>query len=206
MVMQDFIGGKMVYIGGNLGKGKTVTCAKMLFEDWLLGKKIYSDFHLDFPSKEEMRELGYIVEDPEFLAIRSNVDLRRFLRMMEDNELDNCTVGFDEFYLTAGSNRSASLVNQIIVAYATTIRKGATDLYLVSPEETDIDRKVRRYIHLELHPNLDEKTGLCRVKIYNRKYKEWSTLTYDAKEIFPLYNTREKPGIPQYLKKATFTR
>jgi hypothetical protein len=156
-------------ICGNLGAGKTLTLTFLGYQLWkFYGAEIYSNYNLAFPHK----------------------------RIANIKELEKAGGGVflaDELWLWLDSRKYVSSPSEQINEILIKSRKRGFDIIYTEQFFKQIDLRLRRVTDMFIMPELSEKTGVCRVHYYNVFFERTRPpLLYDAKKIFPLYDTNEE--------------
>lgn len=189
-------------IEGNQGAGKTLFMIRLAYQDYLAGRKIYSNIHLSFPY--------------------TPIDYRDVIEC----KYSKATVLIDEVHLLLGARRSMSKVNDLITSsFCSQIRKQDLRLYLTTQRIQKIDTRLRSECDFRVQCDrwvFDNKLNKWEHKTYNDGLTPKSALTiikakvmdlsknafvYDyfiANEYYKMYNSYEivkVTGLDEYLKK-----
>lgn len=111
----------IIAIMGDRGAGKTCFLTHLLTEDYESGRKIISNYHLNFD--HEYMTLNQISELPE--------------------SIKDATVAIDELHIGADSRRALSNSNMGITKLATQLRKRGCVLYYTTQRFNLIDKRLR---------------------------------------------------------------
>lgn len=179
---------------GIRGSGKTVGAVRQAYKDYRRGRKIYANFHLNFP------------------YTHINID-----DILNFQNLKNATILIDEASIAADCRNSASKQNKFTGYMLSQSRKNDVDVYFMNPDGNELDKRIRgNYDKLfSCSPLVDGPGGLRRAtipEIQGRKVDRiairekdrtqgWiRRYTFNPKPYFPLYNTGECVNIKEMQK------
>ena len=118
-------------IEGPMGSGKSGILAYLGYKDYLKGRKIYSNFHVNFPYTPFNEEIFYRMID-------------------EDFDLNNCHILADEGYVYMDSRTSMSRLNRAVNYYSVQTRKRNVDLSITTHMYTRLDRRIREAVTVRI--------------------------------------------------------
>lgn len=181
----------LVPIVGAMGGGKTATMTYLLYKDYYSGRRIFSNYKLNFPTR------SYDKYKPEKLDLSLFADANNKI-------LNNCSVGGDEFWIFADSRASASHINRTISVIVLQSRKRATDFYFTAQSFMQLDNRIRNNCdHVLYCKRKGDYTYLIRINRHipddKKKYKIFLPALYD------LYDTNEIID-PMNIKKIQKTK
>ena len=167
---------------GRRGHGKSALLAHIAEIDYNKGKKIVSNFYLNFPHTQMTFE--------ELVLLPKT--------------LQNATVVFDEFQVGAGARNALRNANKSINQFITQLRKRNIILYFATQNFKYVDIDVRSQsdflLNTEAIDTKDEDNNKFKVIIIDRfdmTDSRWGTVvndfTWDATDLFSrnVYNTNE---------------
>jgi len=180
---------------GGLGSGKTLRMTCRLYEDYLKGWKIFSNYNLHFPHK-----------------MINPLDL---INGLFDDELDNAVVGMTEAYTFLDSRYSGSESSRYITYFILQTRKRKVKFYYDAQLLGSVDLRVRGITNkvYECHKVLKDRDG-DKEDINNilgfiyHVFEDDGTEYYERLDIkeaiekFKLYDT-EDILLPTYLQPTT---
>ena len=163
----------VIGILGERGHGKSVILTKLGYNDYLVGKKIVANYHLNFPHIYMTFE--EIIELPE--------------------ELEDCTLLLDEFQVGAGARKALSNANTSINKFITQLRKRNIMLYYATQHIRFVDIDVRTQTNFVIFIRKIDKS-IFDVKFVDRWMPTAPPInhfTWDATDFFEkkLYDTKE---------------
>ena len=168
--------GSIVGIIGDRGAGKTLLLTSMLYHDWKAGKKIITNYKLQFGSTQRITyaSFGEIAQLPEWIA--------------------DAVIGMDELGEGADSREFFKKRNQNIGKLAMQIRKRRSTVVYTVQNFNYIDKRLRQQTDYLLvcykHPD-PNKVG-ARVTIVDPKtYQPIKKFDFDGNDFTELYDTYE---------------
>lgn len=139
---------KLIGVIGDRGDGKTLLMTYLLYQDWLKGYNIVSNYHLYFP-KDNNRER------PVYLTYNEIIEI--------PDTLKQASVGLDEIQMGADSRRGLAKGNLLITKLVTQMRKRDLDIYYSTQRLKMVDKRVRDqtdyFIIMQRYPCFDDETG-----------------------------------------------
>lgn len=118
----------IIGLEGGMGSGKTIMMVRYLLKDFANGHKIFSNFGL--------RHIDY-----EFLNIHD---------LMEDNNLQNLSVGIDEITVFLDCRKSSSKMNRYISYFVLQTRKRNVNLYYTTQSFRMIDKRLLEHTEFQI--------------------------------------------------------
>lgn len=176
IVKKHYENNLVVGILGNKGGGKTLTLYMLLKLEYLLGKKVYTNFEVDFPH--------------EILDINKLINL--------DEEIINSAIGITEIHMICDSRRSGRPQNLQFSYFVTQSRHRSVNLYYDSQFGRQFDVRIRENTDINIiSENLfidsdnDGDNDVFRLVIQDKRilpvtYKQ---LLLYGKPLFGKYNT-----------------
>ena len=134
------------------GNGKNITAVWYAYVDYLRGKKVYSNFKLQFA---------------ECLPAQEIIDLS--LR----GEIKDCTIILDEMSLILNSLGEKGEVLKFIMKWVKQLRKMGIDLYWIEQRANDVHLRLRTHTSIALEPEKYHTNG------YDNNPNEWEICTVD---------------------------
>lgn len=172
----------IIGLEGGLGSGKTVMMTRYLIKDYLKGKKIYTNFHLN--------EIEYEL-----------IDLSKILEMHKNGfDLNDCSLGIDEITVFCDCRRSGSTLNRLISYFILQSRKRNVDVYFTTQNLSMIDLRLVQYMDVQIIcekvKGQDGRTieGLAKYRVFDlRDIRNLSINRFilDISKYYRFYNTRE---------------
>lgn len=168
---------------GNIGSGKTLSMVKKAYEEFLKGKTIYSNIHLNFDY------IPYTIDDLESWAKGEKI-------------LSNIVLLMDEAHIYLDSRSSMRKRNKFVTYLMLQTRKLGCDVYFTTQFFDQIDKRLRNlttaivecYTKTTTVPfNSSEKIVKTLNIVHLRKTGGIVTrkYTFQSNNIFKLYNTLE---------------
>lgn len=147
---------------GYIGSGKTLSCTAFAHKAYKAGKKIISDYTLNFPhthfDKEELQ--NYQIDNQCLLA------------------LDNSDVLLD---------KSRYMANTRVVNFILQAEKNNADIFIVANQLEDIDKRIRERVITRCKCRYDDKTKYVTLYIYQRRQQKIER--FYGPDYFSLYNS-----------------
>lgn len=186
-------------IVGLMNSGKTLYMTYLLFLDYLKGRKIFSNYHLNFPHT--------IIKKEELIKLAKSGE-----------PTDNISFGFDELWIWLDCRKA--MENTIMTYFFLQSSKGDTKIYFTTQNEGQNDLRIKQNIHListcerrlliegkfkkisdeiRILPPPFQRFLIIKVKTYVRRLigleselVKKKTTRLVASKIFPLYDTNIK--------------
>ena len=155
------------------GHGKSAFMTEILYNDYLAGKKIITNYHVEFPHiRMSFAEI-----------------------MLLPEELQDASVGLDELQVGASSRRSLSKTNMDINKFFTQLRKRNITLYYATQNFrfVDIDIRTQTDYIIYLFKLSDNEFKIKVVDRHDWGAEPINEFIWDATELFKkqLYDTNE---------------
>lgn len=169
----------IVLYKGARGKGKTLTMVKDGLKAYQRGFRIIANFKLKF---------GEYMSNEEVLGLN------------RESSLKDCVLLLDELQLFFDSRNFGSKQNKDFSNFIQQIRKRNIHILGTTQYTNTIELRFRQHIDIVAYPQFDKETGYCKVyyfdiSIFENDLEEVkispSMAVYDAKQVFPLYDTNE---------------
>lgn len=166
----------VVGIKGLKAGGKTLVLAWLLFREYLLGKKIYTNFTVFFPH--------------EIIDVQKMVTL--------NIELQNAVIGIDELHMVCDSRRSGKKQNILMSYFILQSRHRSVNFYYTTQFDGQVDKRIRDNTdvnmvceNLYVDSDNDGFNDLFRVIIQDKRFRpiKFKQKILYGKPIFKLYNT-----------------
>lgn len=106
---------------GYKGSGKTLAMTLFLYLEYKKGKKIYTNYPVNFPH--------------EYIDVQKLVDL--------DKQLQNAVIGIDELHMICDSRRSSSKQNMLMSYFVLQSRHRSVNFYYTTQLDGQIDVRIR---------------------------------------------------------------
>jgi hypothetical protein len=113
---------------GGLGSGKTIGVVRYLLKDFANGNKIYANFNL--------RNIDY-----EHLNV---------LEIMENENLNNVSIGIDEITVFMDCRMSSSKLNRLLSYFILQTRKRNVNLYYTTQSFNMVDIRLYNHTHFRI--------------------------------------------------------
>lgn len=170
----------VVLYKGHRGCGKTLTMVKDGFQDFKAGYKILRNFEASF---------GEYITEEDILNLDKNSNIR------------NCIILIDEVQIFFDSRRGMRKAAINFSNFIQQIRKRNISIYGTTQYANTIDLRFRQHTDIIAYPNFFKDLNVCEVLYVDVTTSEDILITniepkvvkivYDAKPIYPLYNTGE---------------
>lgn len=168
----------IILFKGRRGTGKTLTMVYEALKYHLEGYTVLSNLSLTF---------GKYISSQEVLSLN------------RDSKLFNCVLALDEVQLFFDSRNFSKQENKDFSNFIQQIRKRNIIILFTTQYVNTVDLRLRQHIDYVACPVFDKKTGFCYVRYFDLTAMEdfdsqtipSSIVIYDAKPIYPLYNTYE---------------
>lgn len=204
----------LISIEGQMGSGKTGTAVLLAYVSHKKGRKIYSNYHLNFPYEPFDDTIFYSLAEQNF-------------------NLSNAYVFADEGYMYMSSRLTQSKLNRCVNYYAVQTRKREVDMAITTHTFERLDKWIRDLVNMRIsckhypgiylntdgipyikgktlnktpmivaHPTLNlpsqvwVKKPIIRISIKRYDIPYWSFKNLDASKIYPLYDTKEIVKMP----------
>lgn len=172
---------KIVLYKGRRGSGKSLTMVKDGVINFKKGWDILRNFDCAF---------GKPITNEQIL------NLDKF------SEIRKCIILVEEIQIFFDSRRSMKTQNIQFSNFIQQVRKRDISIYATSQYANTVDLRFRQHVDIVALPKYDDKLKVCEVTYIDMTSKEdildsfdkphiSARVVYDARPIFPLYNTRE---------------
>lgn len=163
-----------------MGSGKTNTLVGFIVDRYRKDPniKIFTNFHL-YGVKYVYCTLADIIE-----WINSGV-------------IQDGILGIDEAYIAGEARRGSSLMNVLFTQFAQQMRKRNIELFILVQHGRFIDWRFRWIATREITCRYDERTQRIHLIIKDIRKNKEKTVSYDARQYWPHFNTNEIPQMPQ---------
>jgi len=111
----------VVGIKGLKGSGKTLLMTIYLYKEYLSGKKIYTNYKVNFPH--------------EIIDVKKMIEL--------DIELKNSAIGIDEIHMICDARRSGRKQNILMSYFVLQSRHRSVNLYYTTQFDRQVDARIR---------------------------------------------------------------
>jgi hypothetical protein len=136
----------LVTIEGPMGAGKTGIASWLAYQDYLIGRQIYCNYHVNFDY--------------------TKFDQEMFFRLNEENfELNNCHIVADEGYLYMDARTSMSMGNRVVNYYAMQTRKRGVDLSITTHAFNRLDTRIREAVTIRIACRYEPELYLAAKKV-----------------------------------------
>jgi hypothetical protein len=178
---------------GLMNSGKTLYMTFKLYQAYLKGKTIITNYDLYFPRMPGAGRIYKINKDT-------------LIKWGEDGEvLTNCAFGFDEFYIYMESR--TSMLNTATSYFFLQSSKNDAEIYLTTQHNNQIDRRIRENLHKITQTNRVIKIGNKYYSINDeqrflpvRVMKDLYIKAQEYKRINRGFITNIEPGDTYYIK------
>jgi hypothetical protein len=159
-------------ITGYIGSGKTLLMTFLLNAYQKAGKKIISNYYLDFPHQ--------------------SISFEQIQKM----QLSNCVLGLDELTVWLDSRLSMTKQNRIISYFVLQTRKRDVDLLATTQDFGMLDLRLRRQTNYIIE---SEKVDFDTFHYTLRRLGDWRTTDFylKPKETYNLFDTTQIINIPE---------
>ena len=166
----------VVGITGLKASGKTLVMTWLLYREYLLGKKIYTNYKVFFP-----HEL---------------IDVQKLVTL--NIELQNAVIGIDELHMICDSRRSGKKQNILMTYFILQSRHRSVNFYYTTQFNTQIDKRIRENTdvnmvceNLYIDTDKDKFNDLFRVIIQDKRFRpiKFKQKILYGKPIFKLYSS-----------------
>lgn len=165
---------------GRRGAGKTLSMTKDAYLYYKNGRRIITNMNtLTFGDKMTNEEI---------------------LKLTKDSDVVNCVLVIDEIQLLFDSRRSMKKENITFSNFIQQIRKRGIIMLGTTQFDNTIDKRLRDHCDIIALPKINKELLLCRVKyldpttsqdIENLGVTEYTSIIYDMRDVFNLYDTNE---------------
>ena len=165
---------------GRRGAGKTLSMVKDAYLYYKNGRRIITNMNsIKFGEKMSNEEI---------------------LKLSKDSDIYNCVLVIDEIQLLFDSRRSMKKENITFSNFIQQIRKRGIIMLGTTQFDNTIDKRLRDHCDIIALPKINKDLLLCRVKyldptssqdIESDGILEYSSVVYDMRDIFQLYDTNE---------------
>ena len=166
----------VVGIKGLKAGGKTLVLTWLLFREYLLGKKIFTNYTVFFPH--------------EIIDVQKMVTL--------NIQLQNAVIGIDELHMICDSRRSGKKQNILMTYFILQSRHRSVNFYYTTQFNTQIDKRIRENTdvnmvcqNLYVDSDKDGFNDLFRIIIQDKRFRpiKFKQKILYGKPIFKLYST-----------------
>lgn len=163
---------------GRKGSGKTLSMVKDAYNYYCDGWKVFSNM-------ESVKFATYVPSD-EIVAIDKNT------------VMSNCVLLIDEFQVMFDSRSSASNQNKKFSNFIQQIRKRDIIMLTTTQFANTVDLRLRQNLDVVVSVKFDKELEVCEgyyldiTSIEDMEEPDTFEVVFDAKEVFPLYNTKER--------------
>jgi hypothetical protein len=119
----------IIGLEGPLGGGKTIGMVRYLNKDYANGNRVFANFGL--------RKIDY-----EFLNV---------LEVMQDQQLNNVSIGIDELTVFLDCRKSSSKVNRLLSYFILQTRKRNVNLYFTTQDFGMLDLRLMNHTHFQIY-------------------------------------------------------
>lgn len=172
--------GKIGLYKGAKGRGKTLSLVKDLYQYFLDGYRVLTNFHTNFSE--------FITND-------------QVLRLNKDSDLFNCVLGLDEIQLIFDSRNFRDGNNISFSYFIMQVRKRDIIILGTAQYADSIEKRFRQNLDFVASPYFYEDSQLCIVNYYditiledldfNPNSFKPACVVFEAEDIFSLYDTYE---------------
>jgi len=160
----------IIGIIGDRGSGKTCFMTRLLLQDYNNGRKIITNYWVDFPhTKMSFEDLANL-----------------------PTHINGSTIALDEIHVAVDSRESMSSINKQLTKLATQLRKRNIILYYTTQRFNLIDKRLRDQTDylVRMSPASD---GIFIASTYNRWTldKPLTNKRFDGKPFYKYYDTTE---------------
>jgi len=169
--------------GYGLGAGKTLSLTLLAYIAHKSGMKVWANYHMSFKAK--------YLWGPEQLE-----------QALEDRTLTNCMIAFDDINTMIDSRRGTARINRVVTYFAQQARKRNLILAFSAPLLIWTDVRLDDLADWVIYSRFLEETEEVMWSLYDRRYFPPINvnLTFDARPVYPLFDT-EEIILPESLKK-----
>lgn len=166
----------VVGIKGLKAGGKTLVLTWLLYREYLLGKKIYTNYDVFFPH--------------EIIDVQKMVTL--------NIELQNAVIGIDELHMICDSRRSGKKQNILMTYFILQSRHRSVNFYYTTQFDGQVDKRIRENTdvnmvceNLYIDSDDDGFNDLFRIIIQDKRFRpiKFKQKILYGKPIFKLYST-----------------
>ena len=162
----------IIAICGGLGSGKTLLMTRYAYKENIKGKKIYSNYNLNFN--------------------HTKIDLVSLLELKP--ELENSGIFIDELYIYMDSRLSMAKRNRMLSYFIFQTRKLGVTLYFTSQHIGQVDVRLRNMIDILCIAKQTVKQDWFKIEMTD--YRDFpdirqNTFIYNGSKYYPLYDTKE---------------
>lgn len=165
----------IVLYKGSRGRGKTLSMVKDAYQYYSDGFKILANLKLTF---------GESISNDEVLSLS------------QYSKLYNCVLVLDELQLFFDSRNFPRKENKDFSYFIQQIRKRNIIILGTAQYVNTIELRFRQHIDYVAIPKFNKNLNICSVKYFdltkledNNTHIKPSVVVYDAKQVFPLYDT-----------------
>ena len=166
----------VIGIKGIKGSGKTLLLTWLLYKDYVLGKKIYTNFEVFFPHE--------IIDIQKMVTL--NVDLQ------------NAVIGIDELHMICDSRRSGKKQNILMTYFVLQSRHRSVNFYYTTQHDGQVDKRIRENTdmnmiceNLYIDSDGDGLNDMFRIIVQDRRFRpiKFSQKILYGKPLFKMYNS-----------------
>lgn len=174
----------LITIEGPMGSGKTGLASWFAYQDYLKGRRIFCNYHVNFPYTPFDQELFFKLNEEEF-------------------QLDNCHIVADEGYLYMDARTSMSGGNRVVNYYSMQTRKRAVDMSITTHSFDRLDKRIRQAVTVRIACRYIPETYLGAKKVRTAKGYVWQYCRYNSQDP-EIQLVRDKKGQPAILTEAKY--
>ena len=165
---------------GRRGAGKTLSMVKDAYLYLKSGRRIITNMNT--------------------LKFGDKMSNEKILKLSKDSDIYNCVLVIDEIQLLFDSRRSMKKENITFSNFIQQIRKRGIIMLGTTQFDNTIDKRLRDHCDIIALPKINKDLLLCRIKyldptssqdVENDGILEYSSVVYDMRDIFKLYDTNE---------------
>ena len=164
----------VIGIKGIKGSGKTLLLTFLLYQDYLRGKKIYTNYKVFFP--------------------HDIIDIKKMVSL--DVQLKDSVIGIDEIHMICDSRRSGLKQNILMSYFVLQSRHRSVNFYYTTQHDGQVDKRENTDVNmvcenLYLDSDNDGLNDLFRVIIQDRRFRpvRFKQKVMYGTPIFKLYDT-----------------
>jgi len=163
----------VISITGNKRSGKTLLLTLLLYIDYLLGRKIYTNFPVHFPHEI--------------------IDVDKMINL--DVELQNATIGITEMHMIADSRKHGRKQNLQLSYFVTQSGHRSVNLYYDTQFNNTVDKRIRQNCDIDIivenlfyDQDMDGFNDTFLMTIVNKQFDTIQEKIFYGKPIFDMYD------------------
>jgi len=164
----------VVGVEGLKGGGKTLVMTFLLLQEYLKGKKVYTNYKVNFPHEY--------------------IDIQKLVKL--DISLKNAVIGIDEIHMIADSRRSGNKKNMLISYFILQSRHRNVNFYYTTQYQTQTDKRIRENTDINivcenLYVDSDEDgmNDLFRLIVQDNRFMQIKQKILYGKPYFDMYDS-----------------